>query len=357
MAMKRKKRYWAGERQITNIFTNTKNANATIPLLVLKHSSLSFFERRTDTLPRETVMFQPSTVLADQLSTTGSNNGALIVDSAWLCELKFDNQSLQRQWVGAIKSTIQRSPYVERTRFLYDVNDTNSILANEFGSHTCHAQWFVNGKDYYSSLYDAINNAKWQILLSGWFLSADTYLKRPISKYPDSRIDKVIERACQRGVKVYIMIFHEPKVMSHDSRYTLNRFSKDLDHKGNLWAIRHADTNLPFFWSHHDKHVTIDQEIGYVGGIDITFGRYETSEYLLKDDDPKTTNNLFPGKVSPNFDKCSKESPIFFLPSSCSHNTQHTIHTRTYITTPGLREPSYKGRCRCYKTPGRESNF
>jgi len=127
MALKRKKRYWA----------------------VLKHSSLCFYEKRTDTLPRECVMFQPSTVLADQLSTTGSNNGALIVDSAWLCELKFDNQLLQRQWVGAIKSAMHRSPYVERTRFLYDINDTNSLLANEFGSHTCHAQWFVNGKDYY----------------------------------------------------------------------------------------------------------------------------------------------------------------------------------------------------------------
>ena len=146
------------------------------------------------------------------------------------------------------------------------------------------------------SLYDAINNAKWQILLSGWFLSADTYLKRPISKYPESRIDLVIEKACQRGVKVYIMIFHEPKVMAHNSRYTLERFNKHLDHRGNLYAIRHADTNLPFFWSHHDKHVTIDQEVAYVGGIDITFGRYEDSHYRLKDDAEKTGDQLFPGK-------------------------------------------------------------
>ena len=240
-------------------------------------------------------MFQPSTVVADQLSTTGSNNGALIVDSAWLCELKFDNQYLQKQWVSAIKSAMHRAPYVERTRFLYDSNDTNSVLANEFGSHTCHAQWYVNGKDYFSGLHDAINNAKWQILLSGWFLSADTYLKRPIKDFPESRIDKVIEKACKRGVKVYIMVFHEPKVMAHNSRYTLERF-RNLEHEGNLYAIRHADTNLPFFWSHHDKHVTIDQQVAFVGGIDITFGRYEDSNYRLKDDAENLEDQLFPGK-------------------------------------------------------------
>ena len=153
-------------------------------------------------LAQECIMFQPSTVVADQLGTTGSMNGALIVDTAWMAELKFDNKISQNMWSTAIKGAVTNCPYVSRNRFQYESNSTNSLLSDEFGSHTCHAQWFVNGQAYYSHLYDALNKAKKQVLLSGWFLSPDTYLKRPISQHPDSRLDMIIEKACQRGVKV-----------------------------------------------------------------------------------------------------------------------------------------------------------
>jgi len=94
--------------------------------------------------------------------------------------------------------------------------------------------------------------------------------------------------------QVYIMVFHEPPVMAHNTTYCRDRFL-ELDHKGNLFFQRHGDPNIPYFWSHHDKHVTIDQETAFLGGIDITFGRYETSEYRLRDDDPNVQNQLFPG--------------------------------------------------------------
>jgi len=261
---------------------------------VLKPGCLSFYKSRLNKEPIDAIMFQPSTVVADQLSTTGSRNGALIVDSAWMCELKFDNIILQKTWTSAIKEAVLQCPYVERSRFIYESTDTTSLIKSELGSHTCQSQWFVNGKAYYSHLYDALNEAKWQILLSGWFLSADIYLKRPIKGNEDSMVAKVIERACQRGVKVYIMIYHEPVVVAHNTTYTLERF-QNLDHMGNLHILRHGDPAIPYFWSHHDKHVTIDQEVAFLGGVDITFGRYDDSEYLLRDENREVTEMKFPG--------------------------------------------------------------
>ncbi|GMH84135.1 hypothetical protein TL16_g09827 [Triparma laevis f. inornata] len=64
---------------------------------MLKAGSLSFYEARTDKDAVEAIMFQPSTVIADQLSTTG----------------------------------------------------------------TMKTQWFVNGQSYFSHLYDALSKAKW----------------------------------------------------------------------------------------------------------------------------------------------------------------------------------------------------
>ena len=59
--------------------------------------------------------------------------------------------------------------------------------------------------------------------------------------------------------------------------------------------LRHGDPAIPYFWSHHDKHVTIDQEVAFLGGVDITFGRYEDSEYLLRDENSDVTEMKFPG--------------------------------------------------------------
>lgn len=37
------------------------------------------------------------------------------------------------------------------------------------------------------------------------------------------------------------------------------------------------------YWSHHEKQVIIDQCIMFMGGLDLCFGRYETTNYPLKD--------------------------------------------------------------------------
>ena len=77
--------------------------------------------------------------------------------------------------------------------------------------------------------------------------------------------------------------------------------------------IRHGDPAVFPFWSHHDKHVTIDQEISFLGGIDITFGRFETSDYKLRDDEPDQELQMFPGADYANpriFDVKNPELPL-----------------------------------------------
>lgn len=33
---------------------------------------------------------------------------------------------------------------------------------------------------------------------------------------------------------------------------------------------------IPSKWSHHEKMVVIDQSVGFMGGLDICFGRMDT---------------------------------------------------------------------------------
>ena len=39
----------------------------------------------------------------------------------------------------------------------------------------------------------------------------------------------------------------------------------------------------PLNWSHHDKVVCVDRRVGFVGGLDLGFGRYDTAEHRMTD--------------------------------------------------------------------------
>ena len=43
---------------------------------------------------------------------------------------------------------------------------------------------------------------------------------------------------------------------------------------GFIHVLLHPQTTAPFRWSHHQKCVVIDDEISFVGGIDLCFTRF-----------------------------------------------------------------------------------
>lgn len=58
--------------------------------------------------------------------------------------------------------------------------------------------------------------------------------------------------------------------------------------------MRHPDhvASVVVLWAHHEKMVAIDQSVAFVGGLDLAFGRWDDSDYRLRDlESPKTSNN------------------------------------------------------------------
>lgn len=49
---------------------------------------------------------------------------------------------------------------------------------------------------------------------------------------------------------------------------------------------------LAAYRSHHEKLVIVDNQICFVGGLDLCFGRYDNSEHSVGDNPP----TLWPGK-------------------------------------------------------------
>ena len=61
----------------------------------------------------------------------------------------------------------------------------------------------------------------------------------------------------------------------------------------------------PFLWSHHQKFVVVDDVVGFVGGVDLCFGRWEDNEYSVVDvgggGEGEGRGEKFPGRDYLNF--------------------------------------------------------
>uniref|UniRef100_A0A3P9K1M0 Phospholipase n=1 Tax=Oryzias latipes TaxID=8090 RepID=A0A3P9K1M0_ORYLA len=143
-------------------------------------------------------------------------------------------------------------------------------------------KWYVNGRDYFADLADALEQAKEEIFITDWWLSPEVFLKRPAT---DNywRLDELLKRKAEQGVKVCILLYKEVEVALGISSDYSKRTLMDLN--TNIKVMRHPDhlSSVVLFWAHHEKTVAIDQTVAFVGGIDLAFGRWDDSQYRLTD--------------------------------------------------------------------------
>ena len=71
------------------------------------------------------------------------------------------------------------------------------------------AMWYVDGKDYMSAVADAIEAAKAEIMITDWQMNPEIFMKRPDSGVDSLhlRLDKMLLRKADEGVKVTILLF------------------------------------------------------------------------------------------------------------------------------------------------------
>ncbi|WWD04615.1 hypothetical protein V865_002686 [Kwoniella europaea PYCC6329] len=149
------------------------------------------------------------------------------------------------------------------------------------------AQWLVDGRDYFWNLSRAINMAKDRIYIHDWWISPELYLRRPgDERY---RLDNLLKRKAEDGVKVFIIIYNEvsDKTTPVDSLYTKKTLTGLHPNVMVQRSPSHFQTGT-FYWSHHEKLCVIDETIAFMGGLDLCYGRWDTSQHILIDDDHTT---------------------------------------------------------------------
>ena len=251
-------------------------------------------------------------------------------------KLKFDSKFERDLWQKEIEKRVEIK--------------LNEIINNTYHSFTpqktnCGAKWFVDGDSYYSYLLDQLKKAKESVYITDWFMSPELALTRPIN-YDEfieekdykkklnfsnvSRLMDVLYLLANKGVKINILLFCEVKlalaINSLHAKTVLNNLHE------NIKVTRHPKGTSSILWSHHEKLVIIDQKMAFVGGLDLCWGRYDTSEHPIVEEENKTHKYYYPGSDYVNERQVDLHDADIFYKEQLDRNKMprmawHDVHT------------------------------
>ena len=225
-------------------------------------------------------------------------------------------------------------------------NNVYKSYTNEKKGNSAH--WFSDGEEYFKDLSKNLMQAKETIFITDWWLSPEVWLVRPVPTQtymamafqkkdkkespPYSRLMDILYQCALKGVKVYVLVYAECSLAltlnSSHSQHALESLHP------NIQVERHPVNCTDLLWSHHEKLVIIDQIIGYVGGLDLCWGRWDTHDHPIFEEKNVKDEYNFPGIDYSNarirdFDKVEK-----YLEESCKRESfevrmpWHDVHSR-----------------------------
>ncbi|KAK7562526.1 hypothetical protein IWX49DRAFT_138043 [Phyllosticta citricarpa] len=146
------------------------------------------------------------------------------------------------------------------------------------------AQWLVDARDYMWNVSRAISMARDVVYIHDWWLSPELYLRRPPAISQKWRLDRLLQRKAQEGVKIFVIVYRSVESATPiDSGYTKESL---LDLHPNIFFQRSPNQfkKNQFFWAHHEKICIVDHTVAFCGGVDLCFGRWDTPKHVLNDD-------------------------------------------------------------------------
>lgn len=170
-------------------------------------------------------------------------------------------------------------------------------------------KWYVDGRDYFWAVSVALEKAKETIYIADWWLSPELFMRRPPYYNQEWRLDKILKRRAEAGVKIFVIVYREVEAaITCDSEHTKHALQslcpKGSPGYGNITVMRHPDHNflenaadMTFYWAHHEKFIVIDYEMAFIGGLDLCFGRWDNHQHILSDVHPEgVANEVWPGQ-------------------------------------------------------------
>lgn len=246
---------------------------------VLRSSYLTYLDHIDQIIPSDVLLFDQHFKL--EIENEGSKNllkpfRLTIRNGSKVLEVRPENNSQMPYWVSQLTDLTKKCLWTRSHRF----NSFAPIREN------CQLDWLIDGQEFFSVLVRAIQSAKSEIYIQGWWLSPEVHLLRPSSLHPNFRLDRLLQSRAEAGIKIYIVVYKELSLaLSIDSYHT--KVALEALHS-NIRVQRHPDhlAGGVLYWAHHEKVIVVDQSVAFIGGLDVAFGRYDCSNHRLVDHHP-----------------------------------------------------------------------
>ncbi|KAL8647750.1 MAG: hypothetical protein Q9226_006305 [Calogaya cf. arnoldii] len=197
-------------------------------------------------------------------------------------------------------------------------------------------KWFVDGCGYMWAVSRALEQARESIWIMDWWLSPELYLRRPPAKNEQYRIDRMLQAAAQRGVRVNIIVYKEVTqaltLCSSHTKHALEKLHPNIavfrhpDHLPDaqtlqssflsslqnmslsaktaaslpldaLQAVYGMNDDVILYWAHHEKLCIVDGRTAFMGGLDLCYGRWDLNQHPIADCHPSNLDDtVFPGQ-------------------------------------------------------------
>ena len=147
------------------------------------------------------------------------------------------------------------------------------------------AAFLIDGQRYFDALASALEDARRSVFILGWDVHSRVRL-RPEAEDPlelGELVDRLVQRRPQ--LRVHILDWDYSLLLS-PARELMPWVRLDWRTRDRI-AFR-LDGRHPVGACHHQKLVIVDDALAFVGGIDLTAGRWDTSAHLA--DDPRRVN-------------------------------------------------------------------
>ncbi|KAF9181195.1 hypothetical protein BGZ51_005587 [Haplosporangium sp. Z 767] len=255
--------------------------------LLLRDSYMVFCPTVGSDEPTDVFMFDETFFFEHKEHTLGLNKHHIEVGDGYRkIEIKGEHNREMLEWMNQFNKVKSSSPWMRSHRF-------GSFAPQR---ENAKVRYYVDGKDYFHAVSDAILAAKTEIYICDWWLSPELYLRRPSEKNEEFRLDRLLKKKAMEGVMIYIVIYKEVSLaLTLDSAHT-KIWLQDLH--PNIQVQRHPDhlkVNSTQFWAHHEKICVIDCRLAFIGGLDLCFGRYDSRTHQLADYHPSGKGVIWPG--------------------------------------------------------------
>lgn len=241
--------------------------------MFLTSTSLCYMKNSRSQAVKEAMPLQTCEIITGE-GATGYKDGVCINGEKRRLVFRAGSEFKALEWVKAITAVLTAP-----STLCFKSENRFASCFPERASNT--ASYLIDGACYFDNVMTALEACSSEVLITDWWLSPELFLRRGPAR---DQLLTVLGDLADRGVHIFIIVYREIALGFYNSS---GRVQELLQAKSeNIKVVRHPTRDIwggETHWSRHEKSVIIDRKIAFMGGLDLCFGRWDTSKHHLFD--------------------------------------------------------------------------